>query len=30
MNTNAPEESVRAILDESSAYYLLGVQVALP
>jgi hypothetical protein len=28
MNTNAPEESVRSILDESAAYYLLGVQVS--
>ena len=28
MNTNAPEDTVRSILDESSAYYLLGVQVA--
>ncbi len=28
MNTNAPEASVRPILDESSAYYLLAFQTA--
>ena len=28
LNTNAPEESVRAILEESSAYYLLAFQVS--
>ena len=28
LNTNAPEESVRPILDESSAYYLLAFQTS--
>jgi VWFA-related protein len=28
LNTNSPEESVRSILDESSAYYLLALQAS--